>query len=81
MLDKKVDNRSRARCPVLVVQVIDEQIGRSSNLGGNESYSDLSQPFYGFPDGVEVDNGFIATPNLPGRDLVELICEMRKLSA
>jgi L-alanine-DL-glutamate epimerase-like enolase superfamily enzyme len=35
-------------------------------LGGNESYPDLFQPFGGFPDGVEVEDGHITMPDLPG---------------
>ena len=34
--------------------------------GGNESYPDLFQPFGGFPDGVEVRNGYVDLPELPG---------------
>ncbi|MBV8223994.1 MAG: hypothetical protein JO232_02260 [Verrucomicrobia bacterium] len=35
-------------------------------LGGNESYPDLFQPYGGFPDGVEVQNGYVTMPELPG---------------
>jgi L-alanine-DL-glutamate epimerase-like enolase superfamily enzyme len=35
-------------------------------LGGNESYPDLFQPFGGFPDGVEVIDGHVTMPELPG---------------
>jgi len=35
-------------------------------LGGNESYPDLFQPYGGFPDGVEVINGHVTLPELPG---------------
>jgi L-alanine-DL-glutamate epimerase-like enolase superfamily enzyme len=35
-------------------------------LGGNESYPDLFQPFGGFPDGVEVVDGHVTLPDLPG---------------
>lgn len=35
-------------------------------LGGNESYPDLFQPFGGFPDGVEVADGYVTLPELPG---------------
>ena len=35
-------------------------------LGGNESYPDLFQPYGGFPDGVKVENGHIVMPKLPG---------------
>jgi D(-)-tartrate dehydratase len=41
-------------------------IAAGLGLGGNESYPDLFQPFGGFPDGVAVDNGYIAMPDLPG---------------
>jgi hypothetical protein len=35
-------------------------------LGGNESYPDLFQPYGGFPDGVEVQGGYVTMPELPG---------------
>ena len=35
-------------------------------LGGNESYPDLFQPYGGFPDGVEVRDGYVTLPELPG---------------
>lgn len=41
-------------------------IAAGLGLGGNESYPDLFQPFGGFPDGVQVDNGHITMPDLPG---------------
>ena len=59
-------------------------IAAGLGLGGNESYPDLFQPFGGFPDGVRVENGYVAMPELPGigfegkADLYQL---MRDLSA
>jgi D(-)-tartrate dehydratase len=41
-------------------------IAAGLGLGGNESYPDLFQPYGGFPDGVTVENGYIAMPDLPG---------------
>lgn len=41
-------------------------IAAGLGLGGNESYPDLFQPFGGFPDGVQVENGHILLPELPG---------------
>ncbi|HEY4046226.1 MAG TPA: mandelate racemase/muconate lactonizing enzyme family protein [Acidobacteriaceae bacterium] len=41
-------------------------IAAGLGLGGNESYPDLFQPYGGFPDGVQVENGFIVMPDLPG---------------
>ena len=41
-------------------------IAAGLGLGGNESYPDLFQPFGGFPDGVEVVDGHITMPDLPG---------------
>jgi L-alanine-DL-glutamate epimerase-like enolase superfamily enzyme len=41
-------------------------IAAGLGLGGNESYPDLFQPFGGFPDGVEVKNGYVDLPELPG---------------
>ena len=41
-------------------------IAAGLGLGGNESYPDLFQPFGGFPDGVQVEGGYITMPDLPG---------------
>jgi L-alanine-DL-glutamate epimerase-like enolase superfamily enzyme len=41
-------------------------IAAGLGLGGNENYPDLFQPFGGFPDGVEVENGRVVLPELPG---------------
>jgi D(-)-tartrate dehydratase len=41
-------------------------IAAGLGLGGNESYPDLFQPFGGFPDGVRVEDGHVAMPDLPG---------------
>ncbi|ASP23193.1 D(-)-tartrate dehydratase (plasmid) [Antarctobacter heliothermus] len=41
-------------------------IAAGLDLGGNESYPDLFQPYGGFPDGVHVEDGHITMPDLPG---------------
>ncbi|MDX1780878.1 MAG: mandelate racemase/muconate lactonizing enzyme family protein [Thalassovita sp.] len=41
-------------------------IAAGLGLGGNESYPDLFQPYGGFPDGVQVEDGHIVMPDLPG---------------
>ena len=41
-------------------------IAAGLGLGGNESYPDLFQPYGGFPDGVQVIDGHITMPELPG---------------
>lgn len=41
-------------------------IAAGLGLGGNESYPDLFQPYGGFPDGVNVQDGHIIMPELPG---------------
>jgi len=41
-------------------------IAAGLGLGGNESYPDLFQPYGGFPDGVQVQGGYIVMPELPG---------------
>ena len=59
-------------------------IAAGLGLGGNESYPDLFQPFGGFPDGVEVEDGHVTIPDLPGigfEGKADLIREMRTLSA
>jgi hypothetical protein len=35
-------------------------------LGGNESYPGVFQPFGGFADGIAVENGCVALPDIPG---------------
>jgi hypothetical protein len=50
---------------------------------GRGVYSDLFQPCGGFPDGVQVENGHIVLPELPGigfASRVELNSEMQGLS-
>ncbi|ANT63590.1 mandelate racemase (plasmid) [Salipiger sp. CCB-MM3] len=59
-------------------------IAAGLGLGGNESYPDLFQPYGGFPDGVQVEQGHITMPELPGigfEGKSDLIAEMRALSA
>ena len=59
-------------------------IAAGLGLGGNESYPDLFQPFGGFPDGVEVEDGHVTIPDLPGigfEGKADLIREMTALSA
>jgi D(-)-tartrate dehydratase len=41
-------------------------IAAGLKLGGNESYPDLFQPYGGFPDGVQVEKGYVTLPDLPG---------------
>jgi len=58
-------------------------IAAGLGLGGNESYPDLFQPYGGFPDGVEVVNGHVTLPELPGigfEGKADLISEMRALA-
>jgi D(-)-tartrate dehydratase len=52
-------------------------------LGGNESYPGIFQPFGGFADGIAVEDGFVALPNIPGIGFEaksELIALMRTLA-
>jgi L-alanine-DL-glutamate epimerase-like enolase superfamily enzyme len=58
-------------------------IAAGLGLGGNESYPDLFQPFGGFPDGVEVIDGHVTLPALPGigfEGRVDLYRELRNLA-
>ncbi|MCW4113981.1 mandelate racemase/muconate lactonizing enzyme family protein [Aurantimonas sp. MSK8Z-1] len=41
-------------------------IAAGLQLGGNESYPDVFQPFGGFADGVPVEDGYVGLPDLPG---------------
>lgn len=59
-------------------------IAAGFGLGGNESYPDLFQPYGGFPDDVQVENGIITMPELPGigfEGKSELYAEMKALAA
>ncbi|SHN07330.1 mandelate racemase/muconate lactonizing enzyme family protein [Roseibium suaedae] len=57
-------------------------IAAGLGLGGNESYPDLFQPYGGFPDGVQVEDGHIVMPELPGigfegkSDLIKVMREL-----
>jgi L-alanine-DL-glutamate epimerase-like enolase superfamily enzyme len=58
-------------------------IAAGLGLGGNESYPDLFQPYGGFPDGVQVEGGYIKMPDLPGigfEGKADLIRVMRALA-
>ncbi len=41
-------------------------IAAGLQLGGNESYPGLFQPFGGFADGIAVENGYVGLPEVPG---------------
>lgn len=59
-------------------------IAAGLGLGGNESYPDLFQPYGGFPDGVQVRDGYVDLPPLPGigfEGKADLIAEMRALAS
>ena len=59
-------------------------IAAGLGLGGNESYPDLFQPYGGFPDGVQVHEGHVVLPDLPGigfEGKADLIAQMRALAA
>lgn len=59
-------------------------IAAGLGLGGNEAYPDLFQPFGGFPDGVEVVDGYVTMPALPGigfEGKSDLYRVMRELAA
>jgi L-alanine-DL-glutamate epimerase-like enolase superfamily enzyme len=41
-------------------------IAAGLHLGGNESYPGVFQPFGGFADGIAVEDGYVALPDVPG---------------
>lgn len=52
-------------------------------LGGNESYPHVFKPFCGFADGIQVEDGFVKLPNIPGigfESKSELFSVMRQLA-
>jgi len=75
---------SPARCVPHGGHQMSLNIAAGLGLGGNESYPDLFQPFGGFPDGVRVEAGHVAMPDLPGigfEGKSDLHKVMRELSA
>ncbi len=62
----KVCGWSPSRCIPHGGHQMSTNIAAGLGLGGNENYPGLFQPFGGFPDGVEVKNGYITLPELPG---------------
>jgi L-alanine-DL-glutamate epimerase-like enolase superfamily enzyme len=42
------------------------QIAAGLQLGGNEAYPGVFQPFGKFPDGTRIDDGYIRLPDIPG---------------
>ncbi len=59
-------------------------IAAGLGLGGNENYPDLFQPYGGFPDSLEVREGHIVMPELPGigfEGKANLIAAMHELAA
>ncbi|AHM02566.1 Muconolactone isomerase,putative [Roseibacterium elongatum DSM 19469] len=74
---------SRRRCIPHGGHQMSLNIAAGLGLGGNESYPDLFQPYGGFPDGVQVIDGHITMPDLPGigfEGKSDLIAEMRALA-
>jgi L-alanine-DL-glutamate epimerase-like enolase superfamily enzyme len=80
----KVHGWSSRRCIPHGGHQMSLNIAAGLGLGGNESYPDLFQPYGGFPDGVEVQDGYITMPELPGigfEGKSDLYREMQALSA
>ena len=74
---------SRRRCIPHGGHQMSLNIAAGLGLGGNESYPDLFQPYGGFPDGVQVEDGHITMPELPGigfEGKSDLITVMRDLA-
>jgi len=74
---------SRGRCIPHGGHQFALNIAAGLGLGGKESYPDLFQPFGGFPDGVEVVDGHVTMPHLPGigfEGKADLYREMRALA-
>lgn len=74
---------SAARCIPHGGHQMSLNIAAGLDLGGNESYPDLFQPYGGFPDQVQVEDGHIVMPDLPGigfEGKSDLIREMRALA-
>jgi L-alanine-DL-glutamate epimerase-like enolase superfamily enzyme len=75
---------SPARCIPHGGHQMSLNIAAGLGLGGNESYPDLFQPYGGFPDGVQVEKGYVTLPDLPGLGFegkANLYAEMRALAS
>ena len=80
----KTHGWSPARCIPHGGHQMSLNIAAGLGLGGNESYPDLFQPYGGFPDSVNVVDGHITMPDLPGIGFEgkrDLNAEMRSLAA
>lgn len=74
---------SPARCIPHGGHQMSLNIAAGLGLGGNESYPDLFQPYGGFPDGVQVMDGYVEMPEIPGigfEGKSDLISEMRQVA-
>jgi len=80
----RAEGWSPARCIPHGGHQMSLNIAAGLGLGGNESYPDLFQPYGGFPDGVQVEDGHIHMPELPGigfEGKSDLIRVMRELAS
>ena len=57
---------SRRRCVPHGGHLFALHIAAGLGMGGNESYPGVFQPFSGFPDGVQPENGRVRLPDTPG---------------
>ena len=57
---------SRSRCVPHGGHLFALHIAAGLGLGGNESYPGVFQPFGGFPDGVQPEEGRVRLPDAPG---------------
>ncbi|MCY4581353.1 MAG: mandelate racemase/muconate lactonizing enzyme family protein [Chloroflexi bacterium] len=57
---------SRNRCVPHGGHLFALHIAAGLGLGGNESYPGVFQPFGGFPDGVQPEDGRVRLPDVPG---------------
>ena len=64
MLDKH--GWSAQRCVPHGGHQLNLAIASGCGLGGSESYPGIFEPFGGFADGDEVEDGYITLPDVPG---------------
>ena len=57
---------SRERCVPHGGHQFALNIAAGLGLGGNESYPDVFQPFGGFADSEQVEDGYVSLPDIPG---------------
>ncbi len=71
LADLAVNGWSAERCVPHGGHQFNLAIAAACGLGGSESYPGIFEPFGGFADGIEVVDGYVGLPSVPGIGLEE----------